>query len=92
MVDSADDIPKKLPHNGVVLVGEMTSPKWMAFDCPCRGGHRIMLNADKIRWPYWIVQALKPMTISPSIDSKEAEKRCHYFIRKGRVQWVVDDK
>ena len=87
-VESADDIPTEIPHNGVVLVGPRIRPKWIAFDCPCHSRHRIMLNTDKSRSPYWRVSAKGSMTISPSIDYSDGAKRCHYFIRNGRVQWA----
>jgi len=91
MVESADEIPEKLPPKGAVLVGTKNYSKWLAFDCPCGGRHRIMLNMDQHRWPNWTIQSLKPMTINPSVDSWEKGQRCHYFIRKGRVQWVPND-
>lgn len=87
-VDSADDIPQQLPRNGVVLVGPRTRPKWIAFDCPCRRGHRIMLNTDKTRFPYWSVNTKGALTIYPSIDYRTSKQRCHYFIRHGRIRWV----
>ena len=88
VVDSADHVPVRLPRNGVVLVGSSTKPKWIAFDCPCRTGHRIMLNADQSRWPHWSLSGRKRLTIVPSIDYKRTTGRCHYLVRNGRVQWV----
>ncbi|MGI4791101.1 MAG: DUF6527 family protein [Janthinobacterium lividum] len=89
-VESADDIPSEIPRNGAVLVGPRIKPKWIAFDCPCHSGHRIMLNTDKSRLPYWKVSTSGALTIAPSIDYSNGEKRCHYFIRKGHVQWVPE--
>ncbi len=88
IVESADDIPQSLPRNGVVLVGQRKSPKWIAFDCPCRTGHRIMLNMDKARWPYWSINKKGALTISPSVDYHGSERRCHFFVRTGRIRWV----
>ncbi|MHB1646591.1 MAG: DUF6527 family protein [bacterium] len=88
MVKSADDIPLRLPRNGAVLVGSLTRPKWVAFDCPCRSGHRIMLNTDKNRFPFWTTTVRGPLTITPSIDSVHHNLSCHYFVRNGRIQWV----
>lgn len=91
-VESADDIPFDIPRNGAVLVGSHIKPKWIAFDCPCHGGHRVMLNADKSRSPYWKFSTrgllTRSLTISPSIDYSDDEKRCHYFIQRGHIQWV----
>ena len=88
VVDSADNVPHRLPRNGAVLVGPSTLPKWIAFDCPCRSGHRIMLNTDKIRRPYWSTTVKGPLTISPSIDYQHLSRRCHYLVRNGHVTWV----
>jgi hypothetical protein len=92
VVDSADDIPQRLPRNGAVIVGPRTRPKWVAFDCPCRRGHRIMLNTDKARSPHWSTTVKGALTISPSIDYGQSGGRCHYFIRNGRVRWVHERK
>lgn len=88
VVDSADYVPGRLPRNGAVLVGEKSRPKWIVFDCPCRTGHRIMLNTDKARLPHWSLSKSWKLTISPSVDYIPGVGRCHYFIRSGRVKWV----
>ncbi|MGO8990130.1 MAG: DUF6527 family protein [bacterium] len=90
VVESADDIPQQLPRNGAVLVGPRRHPKWIAFDCPCRNDHRIMLNTDKNRSPFWTTTVQGSLTISPSIDSFHSNRRCHYFVRKGRIKWVPE--
>lgn len=88
VIESADEIPEQLPFKGVVLVGSEKLSKWIVFDCPCKSGHRIMLNADKTRWPYWSITKQNSLTIYPSIDYKDSERRCHYFIQNGRIRWV----
>jgi hypothetical protein len=92
VVESADDVPQRLPRNGAILVGVRVRPKWIAFDCPCRRGHRIMLNMDRVRSPYWSTTVTGRLTISPSIDYADRAQRCHYFIRNGRVNWAHERK
>lgn len=87
-VESADEIPERLPRKGVALVGDSAMTKWIVFDCPCRRGHRVMLNADPSRRPRWTLNYSKPVTISPSIDYRGADRRCHFHIRTGRVVWA----
>jgi hypothetical protein len=87
-VESADEVPLRLPRNGAVIVGCPAYPKWIVFDCPCRRGHRIMLNTDKTRRPMWSTSVRDHLTISPSIDYNDSIGHCHYFIRQGRVRWV----
>jgi hypothetical protein len=89
VVEAADEVPQRLPRNGAVLVGPKARPKWIVFDCPCRSGHRIMLNTDRGRAPHWSTTIGGPLTILPSVDYYEhTVRRCHYFVRKGRIKWV----
>ncbi|MER8746123.1 DUF6527 family protein [Mesorhizobium sp. M1004] len=89
-VESADEVPERLPRNGVALIGDINRMKWIVFDCPCRTGHRIMLNADPSRRPHWTLNQVVRLTISPSVDFKGSQRRCHYFIRNGRIAWAKD--
>jgi hypothetical protein len=87
-VHAADEVPEALPRNAMVLVGSLEMPKWLVFDCPCRVGHRVMLNLDDARYPYWRLTGHKKLTISPSVDWVAGGRSCHYFIRSGRVLWA----
>ena len=89
-VEAADEVPDRLPRHGAVLVGSVASPKWLAFDCACRSGHRIMLNLDSSRKPQWNLVYTKPLSVSPSIDYIGPKRRCHYFVRNGRTYWAKD--
>jgi hypothetical protein len=88
VVDAADEVPAKLPRNAVVLVGSDEKPKWLVFDCPCRSGHRVMLNLDASRFPHWRLTQRKKLTVAPSVDWNGSGTSCHYFIRNGRVVWA----
>jgi Family of unknown function (DUF6527) len=88
-IDNADEVPSDLPRRGVVLVGSMNLPKWLVFDCPCRRGHRVMLNLDVHRRPTWKMVNQRPLTTSPSIDDYAID-RCHFFIRNGKIQWATN--
>lgn len=91
-VEAADEVPDRLPRHGAVLVGSERIPKWIIFDCPCRSGHRIMLNADKARRPAWTITqgARKKLTLYPSVDYADGKRRCHYFVRHGKILWTRD--
>ena len=90
-VESADEIPDMLPRNTAIVVGAASRPKWIAFDCPCRSGHRIMLNLDTARSPFWrLSQVDGPLSLSPSVNYYDGRRRCHYFIRNGKVDWMGD--
>jgi len=87
-VEAADEIPQRLPRNGVVLVGSRQQPKWLAFDCPCRTGHRIMVTLDAKHSPHWTISKEQKLTVWPSVDYHVPDRRCHYIIRYGRILWV----
>ena len=87
-VGAADELPDHLPKKGVVLVGDEGNPTWAAFDCPCRKGHRLIINLDRSRLPVWTIDATKPLTILPSIDDIAPDRQCHFWVRRGRIRWA----
>lgn len=89
-VDAADEIPEALPRLGAIIVGSEAQLTWLAFDCPCMTGHRIMLNLDQRRRPSWKVTDQTKLTIHPSVDARRPEMRCHYWVRQGKITWVKD--
>ena len=93
-VPSADEVPVALPRNGAVAVGSPTAAKWIAFDCPCRSGHRIMLNLDPARRPFWRVGLTGGgrLSIRPSVDYAGDRRRCHYFVDDGAIRWAEDSR
>ena len=91
-VGAGDEVPDRLPDRGVVLVGALENGTWAAFDCPCRRGHRLMVNLDQSRQPAWRIDSLKPLTILPSIDNISPGSRCHFVVRSGRVNWAHYDR
>lgn len=86
-VAAGDEIPDRLPHRGVVLVGTQDSATWAAFDCPCRKGHRLLINLDSRRYPFWRIDSHKPLSIRPSIDDITPGGRCHFTISGGKTRW-----
>jgi hypothetical protein len=87
-VEAADEIPLRLPRNGVVLVGSRQYPKWLAFNCPCRTGHRIMVTLDANHSPHWNIVSEQKLSVWPSFDYRTPNLRCHYIIRSGRILWA----
>lgn len=90
-VELADEIPMKLPRNAAVLVVSGGFQKWIGFDCPCRSGHRIVLNLDQNRFPAWrVARDGTRLTLSPSVNYYDGKRRCHYFVRGGKINWAED--
>jgi len=88
--DDIDDVPEVLKTRDIAIVATPQFVKWIIFDCPCRAGHRIMINADPSRKPAWDLRATLPATICPSVDFANHERRCHYSIVNGRTHWAKD--
>lgn len=85
------DAPELPDRRTAVIVGIPARPKWLLLSCPCGNAHRIALNLSTSRAPSWTLTGDEQLlTISPSIDSISAERRCHFWVRAGRVQWVDD--
>lgn len=87
-VGEADEVPERLPRRGVVLVGQSETATWAVFDCPCRAGHRLMLNLDRTHYPSWRIESRTPLSIRPSVDDIAQERRCHFIIRDGKLNWA----
>lgn len=87
-VEHGDEVPARLPFRVAALVVTAGKARWVAFDCPCGRGHRVMLNLDPRRHPAWRVENLSPLTIEPSIDDRTGPGHCHFFLHRGRVIWV----
>lgn len=87
-VEVADEVAERLAYGGVVLVGTPKRTAWAVFDCPCRTGHRLMLNLDTTRYPVWRIESTRPLTIRPSIDGSTPERRCHFFVHNGKISWA----
>lgn len=85
------DLPDVLSRREVIVVGEdPTQPQWLAFDCPCRQGHRLLINLSWSRRPRWTLHQddRDRVTLHPSVDSFSEVGRCHFWLRRGRVTWV----
>lgn len=85
-VSTRGGVPQPLPRRAIVLVG--TPPKWAILACPCGTGHTIDLNLANLGAARWVVSAEAPATIHPSIDVQDPCGRCHFWVRRGRVDWV----
>jgi hypothetical protein len=81
------DVPAPLPRRMIIVVG--TPPKWALLPCPCGTGHTINLNLANPKASRWHITEGPPATITPSIDVQDPTGRCHFWLRQGRVDWVL---
>jgi len=88
-VPAADDVPARLPRRAMVIAGPASAPTWIVFDCPCAERHRILLRLrSQPGRPAWHLASVGRPTLFPSVDAHTGERRCHFWIRKGRITWV----
>lgn len=92
-VAEVDQVPRRIRARRAFLVAARTRRKWLVFDCPCGSGHRILLNLDRSRRPFWTLRVTenRRFTLHPSIDYRDDRRSCHYFLSEGRVQWVAEE-
>lgn len=85
------DVPDVLQPRSAVLIAEnLDRPQWLSLDCPCRRGHRLLINLSTAREPRWTLRQDRRnrVTLHPSVDSHSDLGRCHLWIRRGAVRWV----
>ena len=89
-VSEMDEVPVRIPARRAVLVASGALRKWLVFDCPCGAGHRVLLNLDRRRRPFWTLRLgpRRRITLDPSVDQREGRRSCHYFLSNGRVEWA----
>lgn len=90
IVSDIDDVPSRIPPRRAFLVAAAQRNKWLVFDCPCGTGHRLTVNLDEARYPFWRLRIARGrrITLSPSVDYHDDLRSCHYFLWKGRVAWT----
>lgn len=91
MVPDMDEVPLNIRPRRAYLVGTLPRPKWLVFDCACGGGHRILLNLDPARHPFWTLRLSKiarALSLHPSVDYHDDRRTCHYIVSNGRIKWV----
>ncbi len=85
---SQAELPECLPRHQLAIVGAPRKPKWLVFECPCGEGHRLQVNLSVARYPNWrLIDAEAGPSVFPSVDFDASERRCHFWIRDGRVRW-----
>jgi hypothetical protein len=89
--DAADEVPDKLVLRTAVIVQSGDRQTWLVFDCPRHLGERIMLNLSTRRRPSWKIGAESVLSVYPSVDAAHAGARCHFWLRRGRIDWAKED-
>lgn len=83
--------PEELCDGELVVVQDGERRKWVCLRCPGGCGERIQLALAPHRRPRWLVRLdwLRRPSVTPSVRQIN-DCRCHFWIRRGRVQWCSD--
>ncbi len=86
------EAPELPSRRTLAIVGSPDRPKWAVFACPCGYGHSIVVNLSSTRRPAWRLRVEEGgPSLHPSVDSLTDGRRCHFWLRVGRVHWATDD-
>lgn len=74
-----------------IVVSDGGVSKWVTFRCPGGCGERIDLSLNPHKRPHWKVTVdwWRRPTIAPSVHQLNT-CGCHFWIRKGKVDWCKD--
>lgn len=81
----------ELSDGRLYIVRDGNIDKWACLRCPGGCGQKIQLSLNQKRRPRWTAHLdwLGRPTVSPSVHQTN-ECRCHFWLRKGRVDWCRD--
>ena len=85
--ESAAALPDQLPRRVLAVAGDPAA--WAVMECPCGTGHqlkvRIRAHGQATVWD--LNQTEGRPTLDPSVDFDSKGRRCHFWLRNGRVIW-----
>jgi hypothetical protein len=86
--ESAASLPEQLPRRVVAVAGDPAA--WAVMECPCGTGHRLTIrirpHGQATVWKF--TQTERRPSLYPSVDYDSPGRRCHFWLRDGRVTWV----
>jgi hypothetical protein len=82
-------LPQTLPLRGLVLLRDEEEDWCIGMRCPCGCGQRVELPLIPEVRPCWKLRLESDgrPTLIPSVWLREG-CRSHFFIRKGKVEWI----
>lgn len=87
---STASLPAQLGRHDIAIAGD--PPAWAVMECPCGTGHRLQIRIRPNRnAPVWQLTEINGgPTLRPSVDFDAPDRRCHFWLDRGRVKWVQD--
>ena len=85
-----EDLPGRPAADMLYVIGGRRHPFQVAVVCPRRACRQIIhLDISPTVTPRWslVEHADGSVSISPSVHVTGLPCRCHYWVRRGRIQW-----
>jgi hypothetical protein len=89
IIVQGDVLPARIPIRSIVLARDGQEDWCIGMQCPCGCGHTIellVIDEAKPRWDYSVDTSGLP-SLKPSVW-RNSGCRSHFWLRKGRIQWV----
>jgi Family of unknown function (DUF6527) len=86
--EAVEELPEKLVHGRIYLVGDERNPWSASFTCPCGCKAPISISLIHDDQPSWTVKyhTSEEITFHPSIWRNKGCKS-HFFVRYGKIVW-----
>ena len=86
-------LPSELSRRTVYTIGDEANPKRALFMCPCGHTHHIDLpltQNPREQRAWQLCNGPQGVTLKPSIDIINNERRCHFWLEHSKVAWARD--
>ena len=85
-------LPAHINRHVLAIAG--SPPAWAVMECPCGHGHRLQIRIrphhDSAVWA--LSESEGGPSLRPSVDFESRTMRCHFWLDRGRVRWVKDQR
>jgi Family of unknown function (DUF6527) len=87
---SAAALPEQLPRRVLAIAGDPAA--WAVMECPCGTGHQLKVRIHTCgQAAVWdLTHDDGGPSLYPSVDYDATHRRCHFWLRNGRVTWSVE--
>lgn len=87
---SAAALPDQLPRRVLAVAGDPAA--WAVMECPCGTGHqlKVRIRAHGLASVWDLTHTHPGPSLYPSVDYDALDRRCHFWLRNGRVAWVIE--
>lgn len=84
-----DDMPTEVFDTTIYIVGDINSPQYAIFKCPCNCGRIVELNLNSDSRPCWELKwnCDGTVSLSPSIW-RTGGCKSHFYLQHSKTKWI----